>query len=657
MPNFLIWIGGFSLIWFPGVLLYRLLRLSPRPDWLVVFALQLGLGLALWPLLLLWTTQLGLHWQPFAAQIIALALIVGGAGALLWAPGRWPQRAEQFGRQGLWLTLFACVAALTVVTRLLQVRDLALPAWVDPVQHVGIVRLLLADGAVPATLAPLIPDGIFNYHWGYHAIVAWLAWLLGVTDAFAVADVVLHFSQLLNALAVAMAYAGARVLFASRRAGLLAAASVGLVSWFPAYFVSWGRYTQMTGLLLVTPALLVLWQLRTRIRAGTLLAAIILLAGLALVHVRVAFLAAILIGILALLLAGQRRWRSLLGWFGAAAGALLATLPWWLWLWQSAFVRAMVAVRGAASAGWADYNLPDWGLVWAPRNPLLVALTSAGASALFGWQQVDLFVQAAGAAWLALLAGLAVWAWRRPALRQPTARTWLGWLLLVIWILLSALVLQSNRLGLPFVRFIHVNVGVISLFVPLGLAAGGLLAWVLGLLAPVRFAQYVAGIAALALAFWGASGMTEIVNPVTVLATPADRAALVWLRANTREDARFAVNTWEWLNGTYAGSDGGYWISTLTDRATTMPPALYTAALPHADVLAVNERGARLAAAHNLDDPMLRADLAAQGVTHLYLGARQGALTPDAIDGKPYAELIYRQDGVSIYQLKLNGKE
>jgi hypothetical protein len=59
MAIWLIWLGGFALLWLPGVLLHRVLRLPSRPDWLVTLALQLGLGLALWPLLLLWTTQLG----------------------------------------------------------------------------------------------------------------------------------------------------------------------------------------------------------------------------------------------------------------------------------------------------------------------------------------------------------------------------------------------------------------------------------------------------------------------------------------------------------------------------------------------------------------------------------------------------------------------
>lgn len=653
MEQALIWFGGFAMLWLPGVLLHRLLRLPPRPDWLVTLALQLGLGLALWPLLLLWTTQLGLHWTPVAAQLVAAVLVAAGAFALLWAPGRWAQRRRQASRQALWLTLFGCVAAVTAATRVLQVRDLALPVWVDPVHHVAIVRLFLANGAVPATFDPFIPGGLFNYHWGYHAAVAWLAWLLGVRDAFAVADLVLYSGQLLNALTVVMFYAAARVLFASRRAGLLTAAIVGVVSWFPAYFLSWGRYTQMTGVLLLAPALILLWRLQRRTRPGPFFAAVLAVGALALVHVRVAFLAALLASVLIVPLLLQRRWRPVLWWGAAAVTALLMTLPWWLWLAESAFAQALVTVRSTAGEGWSSYNQPDWGLVWAPRNPLLIALASAGASAMLGWQTADLFVQMAGAVWLALLAGLGVWAWRRPALRPPTQRTWLAWLLLLVWVALAALILQANRLGLPYMSFIHVNVGVIALYAPLGLASGGLLAWVLGLLTPVRFAQYVAGAAALALSFWGASGMTSIVNPVTVLATPADRAALVWIRDNTPGDARFAVNVWEWLGDIYAGGDGGYWLPVLADRSSLMPPALYPAALPEGEWRAMNELLARLAAASNLDDPALRAELAAQGVTHLYLGTRPGALKSEQIDGKPYARLVYREDGVSVYELAL----
>jgi hypothetical protein len=543
------------------------------------------------------------------------------------------------------------VIAITTATRIYHVRDLALPVWVDPVHHVAIVRLIVNQGAVPPTFDPFIPAGIFNYHWGFHSLVAWNAWLLGITDPFALADLVLHLGQLLNVLTVPMFYAAGRVLFASRRAGLFTAVIVGLVSWFPAYFLSWGRYTHLAGVLLMAPMLLTLWKLRTRPQPGVLLSAILLLAGLGLMHVRVLFLSAILGSLLALFLIFQRRWQTVLWWMLAATIAVLLTLPWWLWLWQSTWVRMMVAVNTDTGAVWANYNLPNWGLVWAPRNSLLIALATMGISTLSGWQEAVTLAQMMAVAWLLLLVGLGIWSWRRPMLRQFTQRIWLGWLLLLLWVAISVLLLQLNRFGLPSMRFIHINSGIITLFAPLGLAVGGLLAWAIGLLAPPRFARYVAGIAILSISVWGASGMTTILNPVTILATPADRAALIWVRDHTPTDAHFIVNSWEWLSGIYVGSDGGYWIPILTSRSSILLPVQYAGTLPTPKVQAMNELFRQLATTTNLDDPSIRMALATQNVTHLYLGARQGSLRPEQIDGKPYANLIYRKEGVSIYTL------
>ncbi len=661
----MVWIGSIALLWFPGVLLHRLLRLPSHPDWLVRATLQIGLGLAFWPLLFLWSSQLGWYWSPTLAQPFAGVLVLAGMGLLFYAPGRWRRRWAQGKRQALWLALFASVAGLTIATRLLHIRDLALPPWVDSVHHLAIVRLFLAQGSLPTSFAPFIPDGLFNYHWGFHALAAWLAWLLGISDSFALADLLLQLGQLLNGLTVLFFYAAGRVLFASRRAGLLAGAIVGLVSWFPAYYLSWGRYTHLVGVLLLVPALLILWQLqlhcqrqlpeqlRLRGHWGLFLAGLLLLAGLGLTHVRVAFLAGLLLGLLALALLAMGRWRVVLWWTAAEVGALLLTLPWWLWLARSAWARQMLALNVEVGPVWASYNLPNWALVWAPRNPLLLALATGGISGLASWPEATLLNQMVSGGWLLLLLGLGLWAWQRPRLRQITRRLWLAWAMLLLWVAATILVTQSNRLGLPFVRFLPINAGIITLFVPLGLAVGGLLAWALGLLAPPRLARPLISLAVLLIALWGARGMTAVVNPSTVLATQADRAALLWIPENTPIDARFVVNTWEWIKGVYAGRDGGYWIPVLTDRASLLPPSLYASTLPLTTVQSMNPLFRQLASAPNLDDPSLRAQLAAAGVTHLYLGALGGSLRPEQIDGRIFAHLLYRQDGVSIYRLDL----
>ena len=648
----IIWLSAFMLLWLPGVALQRLLRVPAHTDWLVALALQIGLGMAWWPLLLLWSSTLGLVWSQPVARVAILALLLGGAVALLWVSRQaWQRRLHSLAHQAIYLTVWSCVAVLAIATRLLQIRSLALPAWVDSVHHVALVRLIVAQGRLPATLDPFVPGGALTYHWGFHAAAAWLAWLLGTTDAFAIADLVLQVGQVVNVLAVLMLYAAARVLFASRRAGLLAAVSAACITWFPAYFVTWGRYTHLAGVLLLLAALIGLWQLRHHLRWGHGTQAAILIAGLALVHVRLAFFGGVAVAILVLLLAAQRAWRVLAAWAASAAAALLLTLPWWLQLLQSPAARGL-AGAAPADAGWSAVSTLDWNLIWAPRGALSLAAATAGLSSLLpapsGAQGPPLL----GLFLLAGAGGLIAWSWPRPRLRRLTQDTWLRWLLVLVWAAALAVLLQLDRLGLPPLRISHVNAGAMTLFVPIALAGGGLLAWALGLLAPPRLAPYLAGTVVLVLGIWGARGMTNIVNPATILATGADRAALAWIRAETPASARFAVNAWAWTPGTYAGSDGGYWIPVLADRASILPPLIYSTTLPPAAVDAANDVLAGLDGATNLDDPALQAQLRAAGVTHLYLGARGGSLRADELDTRAYARLLYREDGVSIYALQ-----
>jgi len=651
-----IWGGALAFFWLTGSLLQRVLRVRPHPDWLLTFALQIALGLAWWPLLFLWGSTAGLAWSPGAAQAAAIATVGAGAGALLWRSAEtWRQRRVAWRRQRLTLIVWLCIAALTAATRLLQTRGLALPVWVDPIHHLAIVRLFVEQGRLPATLDPFIAGGAFTYHWGFHGQITWLAWLFGQTAPFALADLLLQVGQWFNVMGVLMVYAAGRVLFASRRAGLLAAALVGTVAWFPAYFLSWGRYTHLAGILLMVAASIGLWRLRRSLHWGDGLATTLLVAGLALVHVRLALFAAIFVLLLGAILVWQRQWRPLLAWLAVAGAASMATLPWWVTLLQSAWARSLITPLH--NAAWTASNTVDWSLIWAPRGTLMLATATAGLSM---W-----WVGAAAGAWLAgsgaTACAVVLWWWSRRStrLRDLTALTWQRWLLVWGWVAAVALLLQLDRLGLPMLHLSHVNAGVMSLFLPLALAGGGLLAWALGLLARPRLAPFVASTAALALALWGAQGMTSIVNPATVLARPADRTALAWIRANTPADAKFAVNVWEWQPQTYAGRDGGYWIAVLTDRASVLPPLLYSATLPPEQVDAHNRLLASLSSATSLEDAALRAQLRAHGVTHLYLGARSEdagspGLRAAQIDGHPSATLIYRQEGVSIYTLALD---
>ena len=203
----------------------------------------------------------------------------------------------------------AVVMLLVVVTRALQVRDLALPAWVDSVHHTMIVRLIADGGRVPASYHPYMPVDAFHYHFGFHAGAAALAWLSGLSADRAV----LLFGQALNVLAPLAAYTMAWWIGRSRWGGVAAALVVGALCYMPAYYVTWGRYTQLAGLVMLPPLMLftaralerrrgrhmgrgdrpvaptgarqALWRLGAG--GSVLLLAALLIAGLVLTHYRV----------------------------------------------------------------------------------------------------------------------------------------------------------------------------------------------------------------------------------------------------------------------------------------------------------------------------------------------------------------------------------
>src|SRR6185295_13479620 len=106
-------------------------------------------------------------------------------------------------------------------------------------------------------------------------------------------------------------------------------------------------------------------------------------------------------------------------------------------------------------------------------------------------------------------------------------------------------------------------------------------------------------------------------NPVTTLVTPADLDGLAWVQANLPPEAVVLINGWEWLNGTWAGSDGGAWIWPLTGRRTTIPPAdyAYAGAAWQKEVNALNAQAIVIVDA---DAPETLALLRGAGVTHVF---------------------------------------
>jgi hypothetical protein len=606
------------VLWLPGALLLDVL--GTGLGWLRVAGARLsvavGLSVTLLALAWLWAGVVGWHWS--SAGLSSFYVVIGFLAIARWL-ARLRSRPLAWPRPGLHDLGLAGILLAGLVLRLLAARDLAFPAWVDSSHHVLVARLLEAAGQVPANYQTALPVGVFYYHFAFHALVVTLHWLTGQS----LVDTTLFLGQVLNALVALSAYCLAWGLTGRRRAGLAAAFVVALVSFFPGYFVTWGRYTQLTGLVIVGPAAAMLWRafhprpMLGRGPAGPMntwrpvILAALLAAGVFLAHYRVLFFFVVFALVAWVAHLRQRQaWRAL----GlATAGALLVSLPWVVRLVSQAILPLLGVAHGLASAEAYNAFPSDYFTSSLERGWLALALLSG----LWGLLRRDRGVWAVLAWTAGVFAGLN---------SGPT--TWLvnnnSWAI-------SLFLPGSVLLGWGADRWWH------QARVWLAGNSTGWLPWrrLLGAIG-LAAAAGLAGFAGLA----GARTQLTVLNPATILATAADRQALGWLDAHLPANAVIAVNGWNWLAGLWAGSDGGAWILPITGRQTTLPPNDYAYGAPayQATIAAFN---AQLVQATDAATPAFRSLLHAAGVTHIFIGARGGPLKPEMFVSSPYYHLLY----------------
>lgn len=627
----------------PGYLLERSLP-GPRPPWLLRVALWTGISLSIVPLVYLWVTATDGSLPAFALTTGAILLALAAMGAA------WRDLAGVQGRPSAATWLLAVVLAIGAWLRAEQIANLALPAWVDSVHHALMVRVAAETGRAPWTLTPYLPVVDMPYHWGYHVVIA-TAWHLSGGE---LPDVILWSGQLLNWWQNVAAAALTLLWWRRPSAAVVAAAIVGCISWMPAYYVSWGRYTQLTGLLLLA-ALAIAWQqwldsTHRRERAGWLALTALIAAGLSLVHMRIFVFGGALLAAQSVVWSLRQSRPTIVT---RAAQALLAGVvaialaaPWWWLLLRRVLVPAAAGAQSLTTGG--SYAQLSYDLMWIGPNEWLVAL------ALIGGAIGVTRRQTAAAVLMLWVGGLAVLTnpWLVSYLAPPaglalllyslTQRKWL-------WSGVGLLLLAMNpaTVRLPFLWLLPVDIAAISLFLPLSSLIGGGMALIWP--AQRRFWP-IAGVAALlSFTLWGAYQQRAIVNPVTVLATAADREAIAWVTSNTEPTARFLINAAPWLPGVARGNDGGWWIMPLTGRWTSTPPALFTYG-DAASVQAARQRSQQIIDFGNGKEIDLDRLIAAEQIDYIYTSPN-GPLRSEHFADRPGYEVAFADGGVVIYRV------
>ncbi len=506
---------------------------------------------------------------------------------------------------------------LAVAWRLLQARDLLLPNWVDSQHHYLIIRAILEGGGLPRDLSPYLPMPFF-YHYGFHALAA----LFTAVSGLAIGEAMLILGQVLNALVGLSVYALGKSLWRHWRPALAAALLAVFATRMPAYYLSWGRYTLTTGLILLPLAMSqaydLIWR-KSRWQSAVTLA--VLTAGLLLTHYFAALLLAAFLVLLVTvhLVYNRHRWQlafiQISSLLNSAVLGLLLSAPWLLRV--ARFTRASPSIEA---------SIPE----------SIDAVLASGR-----WDYLWQLLGPASNHWLLLPAGLGL-------VLALTKRRSLSF---GLWSLALALMSLPWGITLPPFRDDHF---VIVLFLPVTLLAGWLTwqaaRWVGKRLGRRWAADLLLALIVLAFIAWGFPHMREIVNPATVLVTQDDMEALRWVEQNTPPDARFYINTAYWMAGVHRGVDGGGWLLPYTGRWALVPTVFYGFS-PDTAWVGDLQRWGETASRITTCSAEFWSLVDEAGMDWIYLRTGVGSLQPAGLAGCEGVEHAYYNDSIMIYKI------
>lgn len=631
----LIWamyIGIFGIIYIvPGSAFLKLLDQKwDTRDWFEKIVLAAGVGLVIHPILILWTSLVGIRLGPLYAW---LPLIFGLGTLILLSLLKRQIRTFNPGKLHFeWIDLaLLIIISFIVISRFWAIRTVVIPLFGDSYQHTMITKLLLDHSGLFSDWQPYTDLVTFTYHFGFHSIAAVFSWM----SKLSAPQSVLVVGQILNCIAVFSLYPIAKKIGASKIAGLVAVVIAGCLSPMPAQYVNWGRYTQLAAqATLPIFAILYIDTLQTKYLKGSqAVLSGVLLAGIALTHYRIILFAVLFfVGYHLIFLSDSSSRNKLRLSIIVISVAILLSLPWFINSFGGRLV-SLFRVQLSTAPSLVRETTP----VNNPTGPLDSYLP------VYIW-------------WLFGIASTAAILLRHK----------IGTMILLWWALI-VFAANPQWLNLPGAGIITSFAAFIAAYIPAGILIGASIGWMSNYITskalPVSIPYLnITTIGLLIIALYGASRQARILNPGQFsLVTRPDIRAANWIDSNLPADAHFVVNSFPaFYDTTVVGSDAGWWLPLLAFRSTTLPPITYVFEKdPYPGYRqSINNLVDTLRTYGTLSPEYLQA-LEKRGVTHLYIGQRRGSVNYDGpLSFDPKMLLsdshfipIYNQDRVWIFEV------
>jgi hypothetical protein len=630
--------------------------------WISRLCLSIGIGMAFYPVLLLWMDMVGVH-----SNLINVALLpLLGIVLILLRHTRqnrdWKnifristKRSQetdalsaQPGKRIFWGGLLPDLAFLVLIsiiffTRMWPVRLLDAPMWGDSYQHTMIAQLLADNGGLFTSWEPYAQLESLTYHFGFHSLVSNFHWLSGLN----IVQSTLWMGQILNLFAITALYPLALMISKNKWDGLIAVLVAGLLSSMPMYYVNWGRYTQLAGQVILPAILVIIWEnLDIKEQNFKWYSLIWLgLAGLALTHYRVTiFIPLFFIAYLLFYVWKPQPGRLLIKMSLHAFGVVILLIPWGIRIFEGTLPRIFRSQVSTAAAN-VSQATQELNTIGSLTNYLPTVLWVLGL--------------------LAVVWGI----WSR---NQKINIFSLWWFL----ILLAA---NPSWLRLPGTGVLTNFAVFIAAYLPASILVGAISASLLskiGMRDPlldvdqekqpghrknlVSISLLLIILVVVSLGFIRPR-ISDVQPAQHALLTRPDLRAVQWIDKNLPKEANFLVNSFFAYGGTLVvGSDGGWWLPLLTSRGSTQPPLTYGSERgPFPNFITYTNDLVALIESKGISHPEVLSEFHQRGITHVFIGQQQGQVNapgPPLLNAQlliddPRFSLVYNEDRVWIFEI------
>lgn len=631
-----------SIITLPGfaILSYGYPKWS-HLDWVTKFVFSAGISLCIYPLLMLWTNLIGINlgrlyfWIPIIISIFGIIFRYRSSLKAIKIQAPVWKDIDPFNIAVLFVIL------LISATRIWAARSLSAPLWGDSYQHSLITQLILDNQGLFKSWLPYAELETFTYHFGFHSFASVFNWIA----ALPVEIGILWIGQFTNILACVALYPLAIRISKNRWGGLLAIFLSGLVFSMPMFYVNWGRYTQLTGQVILIIFILLAWDLlepKSQPRK-LLILTWISLAGLVLTHYRISIFALMFLLAYLFIYPGWKRWRELLlKMIAIGLGSFLLILPW--------FINIFSGKLDSILKFQISSNLNNLSQAAQQTN-------SIG----------DLLVYLPGWAWIILPIVIGWGLWKRD---RDIVLFSLWWYFIIVsanpgWLYLPGTGIMTNFavfIAAYIPASVIISTGIYWLISEIGRQVDRLsvnklfqglqrrnLIWI-----PLLFLLLTTGLVS------AKKRLSDVYPNQFGLLTQPDLRAMEWIKENLAQESGFLVNsTFAYSDSLIAGTDGGWWLPLITQRQSSLPPLNYGAERgPRPDYRQwINQLSIDIQS-KGIDHSDVIKEMSQRGITHVYIGQQQGLVnstTPlirlDQLLASPHFQPVYHQDRVWIFKL------